>query len=414
VDLGEVCACSQRRLSDPEERFVMSDGAAPRQFPPPPPPFRPDPDPVKRPSGGRIVATALLVGALAGAAAGVGGAAAFDSGDSKPSATAAPHTSSAVAVGGSTAAPSASTSEGVANKVGPSVVQIFATSQVASDSGSGIVLDSSGDILTNNHVVATASSGGRLVVSFADGRSEKATIIGRDPLTDLAVIRVTGARNLVPATLGTSSALAVGQPVMAVGSPFGLDNTVTSGIVSALNRPVTTQGATGTSTVYPAIQTDAAINPGNSGGPLVDMRGRVVGINSAIQTAASDVTAQGQSGSIGLGFAIPIDEAKSIVAQLLHGQTPRHARVGVEITTAQDRLGVADGAKVARVDAGTAAAKAGLKVGDVVTSIGGQRVQDSDSLVALVRMYRPGQAVTLTVTRAGSSHTVSLTLGSDR
>jgi putative serine protease PepD len=355
-----------------------------------------------------------LVGALAGAAAGVGGAAAFDSGDSTPSATAAPNTSSTVAVGGSTAAPSASTSESVANKVGPSVVQIFATSQVASDSGSGIVLDSSGDILTNNHVVATASSGGRLVVSFADGRSEKATIIGRDPLTDLAVIRVTGARNLVPATLGTSSALAVGQPVMAVGSPFGLDNTVTSGIVSALNRPVTTQGATGTSTVYPAIQTDAAINPGNSGGPLVDMRGRVVGINSAIQTAASDVTAQGQSGSIGLGFAIPIDEAKSIMAQLLHGQTPRHARLGVEITTAQDRLGVADGAKVARVDAGTAAAKAGLKVGDVVTSIGGQRVQDSDSLVALVRMYRPGQAVTLTVSRAGSSHTVSLTLGSDR
>jgi putative serine protease PepD len=354
-----------------------------------------------------------LVGALAGGAAGVGGAAVFDSNDGTPAATAAP-TSSALAVGGSRVTPSASTSERVANKVGPSVVQIFATSQVASDSGSGIVLDSSGDILTNNHVVATASSGGRLVVSFANGRSAKATIVGRDPLTDLAVIRVNGAQNLVPATLGTSSGLAVGQPVMAVGSPFGLDNTVTSGIVSALNRPVTTQGATGTSsTVYPAIQTDAAINPGNSGGPLVDLHGRVVGINSAIQTAASNAMTQGQSGSIGLGFAIPIDEAKSIVDQLLKGQTPRHARLGVEITTAQDQLGVADGAKVARVDTGTAAAHAGLQVGDVITSIGGQRVQDSDSLVALVRMYRPGEAVKLTVTRDGSSHTVALTLGSD-
>jgi putative serine protease PepD len=202
---------------------------------------------------------------------------------------------------------------------------------------------------------------------------------------------------------------------MAIGSPFGLDNTVTSGIVSALNRPVTAQGETGTtSTVYPAIQTDAAINPGNSGGPLVDMRGRVVGINSAIQTAASDPASQGQSGSIGLGFAIPIDEARSIVGQLLKGQTPQHARLGVDIISAQDRLGVADGAKVVKVVGGTAAARAGLKVGDVITSIGGQRVQDSNSLVALVRMYRPGEAVKLAVTRGGSSHTVALTLGSDR
>ncbi len=393
----------------------MSDGAAPRQFPPPPLPFRPDPDPVRRPSGGRIVATAVLVGALAGGAAGFGGAAAFDSADNSPAASSAPLAPSGNSVGRSIVPPSAATSEKVASLVGPSVVQIFATSQIQSDSGSGIVIDRTGDILTNNHVVATAASQGRLVVSFANGRSERAAIVGRDPVTDLAVIRAKGARNLVPAEFGTSASLVVGQPVMAIGSPFGLDNTVTSGIVSALNRPVTAQGETGaSSTVYPAIQTDAAINPGNSGGPLVDMRGRVVGINSAIQTAASDSASQGQSGSIGLGFAIPIDEARSIVGQLLKGQAPQHARLGVEITTAQDRLGVADGAKVVRVDTGTAAAAAGLKVGDVITSIGGQRVQDSNSLVALVRMYRPGEAVRLAVARSGSAHTVALTLGSDR
>jgi putative serine protease PepD len=392
----------------------MNDGVAPLQFPPPPPPFRPDPDPDKRPSGGRIVAAALLVGALAGGAAGFGGAAALDHNNDKQSAASTAGTS---ALDNSADAPAASatTTERVARQVSRSVVQIFASSQTGSGTGSGIVLDANGDILTNNHLAAVAAGNGKLVASFPDGESSKATIVGRDPLTDLAVIRVEGVKNLRPATFGTSSKLRVGQPVMAVGSPFGLDQTVTSGIVSALNRPVTTQSENSTAaTVFPAIQTDAAINPGNSGGPLVDMTGRVVGVNSAIQTATSDALSGGQGGSIGLGFAIPIDEAKTIAAQLLKGQTPQHARLGVEITTAPDKNGVADGARVERVDSGSAAAKAGLRSGDVITSIGGKAVHDADSLVALVRLDQPGQTVKLGVSRGGSDHTISLTLGSDR
>jgi putative serine protease PepD len=391
----------------------VSDGVAPQQFPPPPQPFRPDPDPGKRPSGGRIVAAAMLVGALAGGAAGFGGAAALEHNQQNTAATSA-SSSSGLGDSAVTAPPSTTTSERVAKRVSQSVVQIFASSATESGSGSGIVLDTDGNILTNNHVVAVAANSRKLVASFPDGESAKATIVGRDPLTDLAVIRVRDVKRLDPATLGTSADLQVGQPVMAVGSPFGLDQTVTSGIVSALNRPVTTQSEDSTSsTVFPAIQTDAAINPGNSGGPLVDMSGRVIGVNSAIQTATSDASSGGQGGSIGLGFAIPVDEAKNIAEQLLKGQTPAHARLGVEVTTAQDENGVADGARVARIDGGSAAAKAGLRVGDVITSLNGQAVHEADSLVALVRLHQPGEAVKLGVTREASQHTISLILGAD-
>ena len=310
--------------------------------------------------------------------------------------------------------------EGAAAKALPSVVKIYASGPQASGSGSGIVLTKDGEILTNNHVVEIAADGGKSAVSFNDGTSAKATILGRDPLTDLAVIKADGQDNLTPATLGNSDNLDVGEQVVAVGAPFGLESTVTTGIVSALNRPVTTQGesADDPTTVFPAIQTDAAINPGNSGGPLIDLAGNVVGIDSAIKT---DSSASGeQSGSIGLGFAIPINDAVPIVQELRAGQTPTHARIGVEVGDASDSVGLPDGALVGKVDPGTAAAEAGLQKGDVITKVDDYRIDNSDSLVATVRSYRPGDKVTLTVVSStdngattSDSHTIDVTLGSD-
>ncbi len=310
--------------------------------------------------------------------------------------------------------------EGAAAKALPSVVKIYASGPQASGSGSGIVLTRDGEILTNNHVVELAAGGGKLAVSFNNGITAKATILGRDPLTDLAVIKVDGQNNLTPATLGNSDHLEVGEQVVAVGAPFGLESTVTTGIVSALNRPVTTQGeaANDPTTVFPAIQTDAAINPGNSGGPLIDLNGNVVGIDSAIKSTSS--TTGGQSGSIGLGFAIPINDAIPIVQELRAGQTPTHARIGVSVGNATDSVGLPAGALVGKVESGTPASGAGLQKGDVITKVDGTRIDDSDSLVAIVRSYRPGDKVTLTVAGStdrgvisGSTRTVSLALGSD-
>ncbi len=318
-------------------------------------------------------------------------------------------------------APAASGStEAAAAKALPSVVKIYASSTTASGSGSGIVLTKDGEILTNNHVVELAASGGDLAVSFNDGSTAKATVVGRDPLTDLAVIKAEGVSDLQPATLGTSDDLAVGEQVVAVGAPFGLESTVTTGIVSALNRPVTTQGEASTdpATIFPAIQTDAAINPGNSGGPLIDLSGRVIGIDSAIRTGTS--TAGEQGGSIGLGFAIPIDDAIPIVQQLRAGETPTHARIGITVGDATDSVGLPDGALVEGVDSGAAGSEAGLSKGDVVTKVDDHLITDSDSLVATVRSYRPGDRVTLTVASSnnngsvtGDTKTVDVTLDSD-
>jgi putative serine protease PepD len=204
--------------------------------------------------------------------------------------------------------------------------------------------------------------------------------------------------------------------VVAIGSPFGLDATVTSGIVSALNRPVNVgQVSQGNSTVYPAIQTDAAINPGNSGGPLVNLAGEVVGIDAAIQTATDQSTQQGEPGSIGLGFAIPIDEVLPIVQQMIKGETPTHARMGIGVEDAATGTGaqITDGAKISEVSNGSAAADAGLKSGDVITKVDDHLITSSDGLVAIIRSYRPGDKVTVTYERGGDSHTVRVTLDSD-
>jgi putative serine protease PepD len=361
--------------------------------------------------GKGLAATVVAASLLVGGAAGVGGAAVWtsthDSVQSSPVLT---------QTGGSTAQTAATGSvEKVAQNVLPSVVMINVSGPSGSGSGSGIILSADGKILTNNHVAAVAGNTGKLSVSFNDGSHANAKILGTDPLTDTAVIQAQGVSNLTPATLGHSSSLQVGQGVVAIGSPFGLDATVTSGIVSALNRPVNVgQVSQGNATVYPAIQTDAAINPGNSGGPLVNLAGEVVGIDAAIQTA-TDTTSQGEPGSIGLGFAIPIDEVLPIVQQMIKGETPTHARLGIGVENAATGSGaqVTDGAKVAKVDTGSAAANVGLKAGDVITKVDDHPITSSDALVAIIRSYRPGDQVTVTYERGGSTHTVQVTLDSD-
>ncbi|MGH3471721.1 MAG: S1C family serine protease, partial [Nocardioidaceae bacterium] len=372
------------------------------------------PHPATPQHGGRLVAAALLVGALAGGAAGFGGAAILNNNQSTTAG--AGQSNLAIAPVTGQLGSGGGTTESAAARILPSVVKIYASSPTVSGSGSGIILTKSGEILTNNHVAELALGGGRLAVSFNNGKTVPATIVGRDPLTDLAVIKAEGIGTATPATLGSSAVLQVGQPVVAVGAPYGLESTVTTGVVSALDRPVTTQGEgfNDPQTIFPAIQTDAAINPGNSGGPLVNLSGQVIGINSAIHTATSGGLTGQQGGSIGLGFAIPIDEAIPIVNQLQAGQRPTHARIGVLVGNASSSLGITDGAKVEHVDANSAGAAAGLSKGDVITRVDGQQITDADSLVAITRTYRPGDTINLSVvTSTGQQRTVTLKLGSD-
>ncbi len=358
-----------------------------------------------------VVAAALLVGGSAG----VGGAAVWTSQhDTDRPPASAPRSTSPV-VNAPAAASGDGSVESVAQQVLPSVVEIDVSGPEGAGSGSGIILTSDGQILTNNHVVDAAGDSGSLEVSFTDGTHAKASIVGVDPLTDTAVIQAEDVSGLTPATIGSSDSLQVGQGVVAIGSPFGLDATVTSGIVSALERPVDVgSDGQGNSTVYPAIQTDAAINPGNSGGPLVDMAGHVVGINASIRTTGSSQEG-GQSGSIGLGFAIPIDEVLPVVDQMQKGETPTHARLGIAVENVASGTGalVEDGARISQINDGSAAADAGLRDGDIVTKIDDTLITSADSLVATVRSYRPGDTVTVTYTRSGSEQTVTLTLDSD-
>lgn len=307
----------------------------------------------------------------------------------------------------------------VAEAVEPSVVAISVSSRVGGAEGSGVILDTAGRVLTNDHVVSGVGRSGELTVTLSDGRSYPATVVGTDPSTDLAVIIMKNADKLTPATLGDSDAVKVGSPVMAVGNPLGLAGTVTTGIVSALDRPVTTTNDTarasasgdGGVVVTNAIQTDAAVNPGNSGGALVDATGRVIGIPSSI----ASLGAQGPgsaAGSIGLGFSIPINEAKSIADQLIAGGTAEHPFLGVSLKDGAVKEGAAtrNAAVVAAVSPGTPAAAAGLRVGDAVTAVDGERTNGSESLVAQVRERSVGSKVELTVVRDGQAEQVSVTL----
>jgi putative serine protease PepD len=373
------------------------------------------------PARRRRPAASLVALAIASALVGGGAGAAVSNALEDPQPAASATTSSANAATntdtaqGSNAADSATADAPsgsvttVAAKVVPSVVSIAVSGQNGSGVGTGFLIDGQGHIVTNNHVVAEASGGGTIRVTFADGRRRAATVVGQDPVSDLAVLKVGDVAGERIVTLGRSAGLAVGDPVVAVGSPLGLSGTVTSGIVSALDRPVSTgssgqNGTDTTSTVLEAIQTDAAINPGNSGGPLVNMRGEVVGINSAIASLGSD--SGGTSGSIGLGFSIPIDQAKPIIDELIASGKAKHAYLGVQVANAA----TSSGARLGPVTPGGAADKAGLKAGDVVTAIGNRPIASADALVAAVRAARPGDAVSIRYTRSGTSHTTTATL----
>jgi len=264
-----------------------------------------------------------------------------------------------------------------------------------------------GAVLTNNHVVDGSS--GNISVTLADGSEHPATVVGTSPSYDLAVLRMQNVSGLTAATLGKSADLQVGQQVVAIGSPQGLTGTVTTGIVSALNRTVGVQGENGQSVVYNGLQTDAPINQGNSGGPLVNLDGQVIGINSAIATAGQS------SGSIGLGFTIPIDQARRVAQEILDTGSATKPVLGVQggqETPQQQESG--SGATIAAVQNGSAAASAGLAAGDVVTKVGDARVQDFSDLVAQIGAQTPGGKVTLTVERGGQQRTVDVTLGSTK
>jgi putative serine protease PepD len=324
--------------------------------------------------------------------------------------------------------------EQVAAKVVPSVVKLETKMGRASEEGSGIVLSEDGLILTNSHVVSAAKGGPGLpsapgapglpgvpggregapagaknsTVTFADGRTAPFTVVGTDPSSDIAVVRVEGVSGLTPITLGSSANLRVGQDVVAVGSPLGLEGTVTTGIISALNRPVAAGGdVRNQNTVLDAIQTDAAINPGNSGGALVNMSGELVGVNSAIATLGGD-SPEAQSGSIGLGFAIPVDQAKRIADELISTGMASHASLGVQVSNDV----ATHGAKIVEVVKDGAAAKAGLPSGVVVTKVDDRVIGSANALVAAVRSQAPGTMLTLTyLDTSGKPQTVQVTLG---
>ncbi|MFJ9039406.1 S1C family serine protease [Streptomyces sp. NPDC102406] len=309
---------------------------------------------------------------------------------------------------------------GIAASALPGVVTIHTEGSSEQGTGTGFVLDDRGHILTNNHVVDPAGSDGRISVTFAGGDSADADVVGHDSGYDLAVIKVSGVRGLKPLPLGNSANVQVGDPVVAIGAPFDLANTVTSGIISAKDRPITAGGEKGDGTdvsYVDALQTDAPINPGNSGGPLVDSRARVIGINSAIRSADSGAELDGgQSGSIGLGFAIPINQAKRVAEELINTGKATHPVIGV--TLDMDYSG--DGARVGTKGnkGGSAVSprgpgdKAGIEPGDVITEVDGVRVHSGEELIVKIRAHRPKDELSLTVERDGKERRITLVLGS--
>ena len=418
-------ASSQYATPAPTTWYGAHEPAGP-VFPPPPAPGAagqsPRPEPRQRRRVGELFAVAALTAALASG----GTYAATQLGSQDTQTPSAASSSSSLGRGTQTAPVSQSDPQSpnwtaTAAAVSPSVVAI----KTDSGEGSGVIIDDSGHVLTNNHVVAGAEE---LTVTLSDGRTFKGEIQGTDPSTDLAVVTIQGApEDLQPISIGDSDALKVGDPVMAVGNPLGLAGTVTTGIVSALNRPVTTEAAqeqpqqqnpfgqpqqqqsSSEPVVTNAIQTSAAINPGNSGGALVNASGQLVGINSSIASLGSS---SGSSGNIGIGFAIPVKEAASIAEQLIADGTAEHAYLGVGPAdgSASDGSATRAGAQVRTVQPGTPAEKAGLESGDVITEVNGERVDSAESLVAHIREYSVGDTVKLTVLRDGKSQELSATL----
>ena len=295
----------------------------------------------------------------------------------------------------------------IASLVTPTVVSISVTAAAGSGTGSGSIYRSSASgsfIITNNHVIEDAVTNGTIKVEFTNGDQVNATIVGRDPMYDIAVLSIkTG--NLPTIAIGDSSKVFVGDPVLAIGSPLGLASTVTSGIISALNRPVTA-GTEGSESYVNAIQTDAAINPGNSGGALVDAQGRIIGVNSAIATLSSG----GVSGSIGLGFSIPINEAKRVIEEIIATGKSTRPLLGVEI----DRTFTGIGARIQALVPDGAAEKAGIPVRSIIRSIDGVRIPNGEAAIVKIRSYAPGTTITVVVDlpNSGGSKSFKVTLGS--
>jgi len=359
----------------------------------------------ENPSGsGRKIVPAVIALVLAAVIGGVAGGlivrATWGPGNGNSEAASAPGSN-----GTSAACPAAK----VADQALPSVVTIRASNGREGGSGSGVVIRPGGYILTNNHVISVVANGGALSVLRSDGETTDATIVGRDPLTDLAVIKAKADSGLPPITLGESGSLQVGEPIVALGSPLGLTSTVTAGIVSALNRYVRVPSENGQSAhLVGAIQTDASINPGNSGGALVDCHARLVGVN----TAGASLSEAG--GSIGLGFAIPIDLAEGIASELIAGGKVSRPSLGLQVQAISQELAQATGGSaglfVAAVTAGGAAEKAGLRPGDVIVEFDGEPAPSVDTLIVKTLQKKVGDVIHLTYERGGASHTTELKL----
>jgi putative serine protease PepD len=366
----------------------------------------PAPPAARRAGRLRIGVAGLVAGALIGGGAGAGVAALSDDGGSGGTT---PVAAQAVTI---TDPENATAVTAAAAKATPSVVTVYVSSGSSSGSGSGVVLTDDGYVVTNNHVVTLDSSTTTATVQVrtSDGTLYDATVVGTDPTSDLAVIKLDGASNLTPAGFANSDDVQVGDLAVAIGAPLGLSDTVTDGIISATDRAVATGSTQDDATVIDALQTDAAINPGNSGGALVNAAGEVIGINSAIATVASGAPgSSGQSGNIGVGFAIPSNTAQRIAEEIIADGTADTAYLGVSARTSGTEE-VGSGAQVVQVQAGSPAADAGLTPGDVITAVGDRPITTSTELTAAVRGYAPGTKVSLTVQRGGDTSTVDVTL----
>ncbi|MBM6405137.1 trypsin-like peptidase domain-containing protein [Phycicoccus sp. CSK15P-2] len=393
----------------PYEPISGSWSAQPPLLPTEPLPQSAPPPRRRGPGWGALVGATVASALLAGTVGGLFGGALVERGDTESSASGS-RAPAPTPGAGATSRPQGSIANIAATAL-PSVVTLRVEGADGGSTGSGWVYDDGGHVVTNNHVVASAGDRGNIVVVLANGEQVEGKVVGRDASYDLAVVEVTGA-DLAPLPLGRSADVVVGDEVIAVGAPLGLDSTVTTGIVSALDRPVTPGGDDDQSFIN-AIQTDAAINPGNSGGPLLDMAGNVIGVNSAIARVPGS-SIGGQSGNIGVGFAIPSDQVSTTVEQLIETGSAKHPIIGVYLDSSYQGEGVRiadsgpDGAPA--VNPKGPADEAGLEAGDVIVKFEGQPVTEGGELVVKIRARRVGDTVTLTVRRDGADRDVRMVL----
>ena len=374
---------------------------------------QPAPEAPRKPRGSGLVAAVAVAALVAG---GIGGALGYWAADRNDSGNSSGSTTVTASTNPQALKRDPGTVAGVAARALPSVVTIDAQNgDGEGGTGTGFVYDKEGHILTNNHVVASAANSGQLTATFSNGKKYDAEVVGRAEGYDVAVLKLKNAPSgLAPLALGNSDQVAVGDSTIAIGAPFGLSNTVTTGIISAKNRPVASgDGSGGSNSYMSALQTDASINPGNSGGPLLDARGAVIGINSAIQSTGS--SGQAQAGSIGLGFAIPINQAENVAQQLIKTGQPVYPVIGATVTM-DEKTG---GAVISEQGSGGTppvspdgpAAKAGLKAGDVITKFNETVIDSGPTLIGEIWTHKPGDKVTLTYKRDGKVSTAEVTLG---